>query len=279
MVHADRKAEGVTPHVEIRMSNSLVSIDRSFRSMWHSPGCCGRHAPLPPSSTPEQSQVDEPQMAGDGQSGYLRFAPKERPRDLTLANFFSAGWDDEWAKQVRATGTPNMALLRVQTNFMEREFRANYYLENNVASKTTKNLTDFDAPHRLEFQSPPDVGNHRRLPVDRSAHRLGRKRRHSRPGGPISIDRHRIVVLFLQFQGRRAQSGVGGDPDHVQLRLGRIRGPGLLVRPRTSRVVLQLSVRQLSPGRARRAPNATTSATTLPWPRPSPTRRLRCWAI
>jgi hypothetical protein len=38
-----------------------------------------------------------------------------------------------------------MALLRVQTNFMEREFRANYFLENNVASAATKNLTDFDA--------------------------------------------------------------------------------------------------------------------------------------
>ena len=80
-----------------------------------------------PGSTQEQSLADESQMAGDGQSGYSFAAPKERPQDLTLANFFSAGWDDEWAKQERATGTPNMALLRVQTNFMEREFRANYY--------------------------------------------------------------------------------------------------------------------------------------------------------
>ncbi|MGO9109490.1 MAG: hypothetical protein ACLP9L_09670 [Thermoguttaceae bacterium] len=97
-----------------------------------------------PSSGFEKSLADESQMAGDGESGYSYPAQQERSRDLTLANFFSAGWDDEWAKQERATGTPNLALLRVQTNFMEREFRANYYFENNAASSTTKNLTDFD---------------------------------------------------------------------------------------------------------------------------------------
>jgi hypothetical protein len=103
------------------------------------------NGPLP-SPVPELSQADEPPAAaGDGQPGYPYLVQPERPRDLTLANFFSAGWDDQWAKQERPTGTPNLALLRVQTNFMEREFRANYYAENNVASPTTRNLTDFDA--------------------------------------------------------------------------------------------------------------------------------------
>jgi hypothetical protein len=88
--------------------------------------------------------VDQPQMTvGDSPSAYS-LTRQSRPQDLTLGNFFSAGWDDEWAKQVRDTGTPNMALLRVQTNFMEREFRANYYLEDDIASKTTKSLTDLD---------------------------------------------------------------------------------------------------------------------------------------
>jgi hypothetical protein len=101
------------------------------------------NAPLP-ASVPEPPQVSQPQaMFGSAPSGYSA-APHERPEDLTLWNFFSAGWDDEWAKQVRDTGTPNLALLRVQTNFMEREFRANYYLEDDVASKTTKSLTDLD---------------------------------------------------------------------------------------------------------------------------------------
>ncbi len=101
------------------------------------------NTPLP-GSTASPSQPDQPQMmAGDDPSGYT-LTPKARPQDLTLGNFFSAGWADEWAKQVRDTGTPNLALLRVQTNFMEREFRANYYLEDDVASKTTNNLTDLD---------------------------------------------------------------------------------------------------------------------------------------
>ena len=98
-----------------------------------------------PNSTVPESQVDESPMTGDGQSGYILPEQKERPQDLTLANFFSAGWDEEWAKQERATGTPNLALLKVQTNFMEREFRTNYYFENNLASATNKNITDFDS--------------------------------------------------------------------------------------------------------------------------------------
>ena len=32
--------------------------------------------------------------------------------DLTLLNFFSAGWSEDWAKRHRATGTPDFALLR-----------------------------------------------------------------------------------------------------------------------------------------------------------------------
>lgn len=64
--------------------------------------------------------------------------------DLTIWNFFSAGWDDPWAKRERETGTPDFALLRVQTNFMEREFRANAFGEENVNSPKTKNLTDVD---------------------------------------------------------------------------------------------------------------------------------------
>ena len=102
-------------------------------------------APLPGATAAPSPADDSQAPVGDGQSGYGYVAQHERPRDLTLANFFSAGWDDEWAKQVRDTGTPNLALLRVQTNFMEREFRTNYFSENNVASATTKTLTDFDA--------------------------------------------------------------------------------------------------------------------------------------
>src|SRR5215469_13833546 len=46
--------------------------------------------------------------------------------DLTLWNFFTEGWTQPWAKRERASGTPNMALLRVTTNFLERELRLDY---------------------------------------------------------------------------------------------------------------------------------------------------------
>ena len=51
---------------------------------------------------------------------------------LTLGNFLSEGWTQPWAKRERASGTPNMALLRVTTNFLEREFRFDYTHTANV---------------------------------------------------------------------------------------------------------------------------------------------------
>ena len=65
--------------------------------------------------------------------------------DLTLWNFFSEGWDEDSSKRVRATGTPDFALLRVQTNFMEREFRFDYQHQENVNSKKTASIDNIDA--------------------------------------------------------------------------------------------------------------------------------------
>jgi hypothetical protein len=65
--------------------------------------------------------------------------------DLTLFNFFSAGWDEDSTKRVRATGTPDYALLRVQTNFMEREFRVNYFYEPNINSAKRADLNSMEA--------------------------------------------------------------------------------------------------------------------------------------
>ncbi len=42
------------------------------------------------------------------------------PSELTLLNFFSEGWDQDWVKRSRHGRTPDMALLRVTTNFLER---------------------------------------------------------------------------------------------------------------------------------------------------------------
>jgi hypothetical protein len=99
-------------------------------------------------SGPNAGEFQSPTLAGLEPEWTQGFRPlKEENRelqDLTLGNFFSAGWDDEFSRRVRPTGTPDYALLRVQTNFMEREFRVNYFYENNLHSKTRENLTNLD---------------------------------------------------------------------------------------------------------------------------------------
>ena len=52
--------------------------------------------------------------------------------DLTLGNLFSEGWGQPWAKRERADGTPDMALLKVTTNFLEREVRLDYARTNSI---------------------------------------------------------------------------------------------------------------------------------------------------
>ena len=49
--------------------------------------------------------------------------------ELSLDNFLSEGWDQPWAKWQRGEGTPNMSLLRVQTNFLVQLFRLDTTLE------------------------------------------------------------------------------------------------------------------------------------------------------
>lgn len=56
-------------------------------------------------------------------------AGETKSTDLSLANFFSAGWGDPWVKRVRTEGAPDMTLLRVQTNMLLRSLRTDYYAE------------------------------------------------------------------------------------------------------------------------------------------------------
>jgi hypothetical protein len=81
----------------------------------------------------------------DGHGGHGRTTRKpDDPPDLTLWNFFSLGWNDEYTRRSSEDRAPDMALLRVQTNFMEREFRINYVFTNNLNSRTRENLTNLD---------------------------------------------------------------------------------------------------------------------------------------
>ncbi len=61
-------------------------------------------------------------------------AAKPALSDLTFANAFSAGWDEPWSKRPRGDGTPNMSLLRVQTNFLVQLFRMDYAHQENLST-------------------------------------------------------------------------------------------------------------------------------------------------
>jgi hypothetical protein len=60
--------------------------------------------------------------------------------DLSVGNFFTEGWNQEWEKWRHYT--PDMALLRVTTNFLERELRADY-AHTDVANSATTDSSDF----------------------------------------------------------------------------------------------------------------------------------------
>ena len=218
-------------------------------------------------------------MAGDGPSGYT-LAPHERPQDLTLGNFFSAGWADEWAKQVRDTGTPNLALLRVQTNFMEREFRANYYLEDDVASKTTNNLTDLDMLIAWSFN--------RRLMIEvTGAYQWTDPRTgglEENGGTPGLVGRIQLIDTessSYSFNFKVAAPNQELGVTQTTLSYGVAGFEDLAYWFGLKRVGLYYSFLFDSYSRAgrRRHQNPRRRPTTLPWPRPSPTRKLRSSAV
>ncbi len=97
----------------------------------------------PPS--PEQPSVAGEETAVSTSLADSSVVPRQRPlADLTLDNFFSAGWNDDFAMRSRATSTPDLTLLRVQPNLLLRLFRGNFFEETNITSATRKDLTNFD---------------------------------------------------------------------------------------------------------------------------------------
>lgn len=57
--------------------------------------------------------------------------PDTASSELTLGSFFSAGWNEPWQRYPRGDGTPNMSLLRVQTNFLAQLFRTDLAIQEN----------------------------------------------------------------------------------------------------------------------------------------------------
>ncbi len=98
-------------------------------------------APPSPAQPPAASE------AAVANTGPIQFdvGPQRPPlTDLTLGNFFSAGWNDDFAMRTRATGTPDLTLLRVQPNLLLQLFRTNFFEQTSLASATRKDLTDLD---------------------------------------------------------------------------------------------------------------------------------------
>jgi hypothetical protein len=68
----------------------------------------------------------------------------DQPSNLTLTNLFTEGWDQAYDKRVTPDGAPDMALLHVQTNFLEREFRVDSYYQQNVGNNKTRDVAFLD---------------------------------------------------------------------------------------------------------------------------------------
>jgi hypothetical protein len=67
-------------------------------------------------------------------------AAPAQPSNLTLWNFFTAGWGEQYYHRETPGGAPDMALLHVTTNFLEREFRFDSYFQQNLGSDSTKSV-------------------------------------------------------------------------------------------------------------------------------------------
>lgn len=74
-----------------------------------------------------------------------QFPTSGQPSNLAFSNFFSEGWNQDWVKRRTPGGAPDMSLLHVQTNFLEREFRTDFYNQQNVGSNKTAHISFVDA--------------------------------------------------------------------------------------------------------------------------------------
>lgn len=80
-----------------------------------------------------------------GPAGAQTAEPSNQPSNLTLWNFFTEGWNQEWTHRETPGGAPDMSLLHVQTNFLEREFRFDGYQQQNLSNDSNKSINFMDA--------------------------------------------------------------------------------------------------------------------------------------
>ena len=95
------------------------------------------------------AEAPPPVSPADGQPAGVEWGGPEKkteedPPPLYLSDFFSTGWDEDFTRRDSEGRAPDLALLRVQTNFMEREIRSDYFHVNNVASRRRENINNVD---------------------------------------------------------------------------------------------------------------------------------------
>lgn len=116
------------------------------------PGDREDQAPLPATlrleAAPEEARAGRllPSLGTEAESNELEDqdahgGKHEQVVDLTLFNFFTEGWDLPWIHRHRKT--PDMALLRVTTNFLERELRLDYQGTRHINKNAKVERTDF----------------------------------------------------------------------------------------------------------------------------------------
>ncbi|MEI9893577.1 MAG: hypothetical protein WDN28_06685 [Chthoniobacter sp.] len=85
-------------------------------------------------------------------------AAKPQCADLTFANFFSQGWDGPWTKRSRGDATPDMSLLRVQTNFVTEVFRLDYAYQRNLAAAGVRGTDGLTGTFEFPFNRRIELG-------------------------------------------------------------------------------------------------------------------------
>ena len=79
--------------------------------------------------------------------------------DLGFSNL-SAGWGEPWVRRSRGDGTPDMSLLRVQTNFLAQLSRTDYAHQENLAGAAVQSgdlLTETLEFKKFESGVTPEV--------------------------------------------------------------------------------------------------------------------------
>jgi hypothetical protein len=126
---------------------------------------CGILAAILTAAGYGRAQSPRPQGApvADGAGPFVEFAPPDGvppgadrratpmpgggdtdPPPLTLWNFFTEGWGQGFTRRSSEDRAPDLSLLRVQTNFMERELRVNYAYTNDFHNGKQSNLNNLD---------------------------------------------------------------------------------------------------------------------------------------